>query len=75
MRGLVMENHVGMEPDPENDALVALIRRLRPDVAQKQSFGGYLPYLANTNFGYLNRSTRTTSRSRLRAAVIVVWIC
>ncbi|KAG0073402.1 hypothetical protein BGZ90_011584 [Linnemannia elongata] len=38
MRGLVMENHVGMEPDPENDALVALIRRLRPDVAQKQSF-------------------------------------
>ncbi|OAQ33604.1 hypothetical protein K457DRAFT_14824 [Linnemannia elongata AG-77] len=40
MRGLVMENHVGMEPDPENDALVALIRRLRPDVAQRETFSG-----------------------------------
>jgi hypothetical protein len=41
MRGLVTENHVGMEPDPENDALVALIRSLRPDIVQRQSFSGY----------------------------------
>ncbi|KAF9550914.1 hypothetical protein EC957_011461 [Mortierella hygrophila] len=41
MRGLVTENHVGMEPDPKNDALVALMRRLRPEVSQRQSFGGY----------------------------------
>ncbi|KAG0281521.1 hypothetical protein BGZ95_002763 [Linnemannia exigua] len=41
MRGLSTENYVGMEPDPKNDALVALMRRLRPDVIQGQSFGGY----------------------------------
>ncbi|KAG9067915.1 hypothetical protein KI688_011506 [Linnemannia hyalina] len=41
MRGLVTEGHVGIEPDLKNDALVALMRRLRPEVAQRQSFGGY----------------------------------
>ncbi|KAG0292509.1 hypothetical protein BGZ96_004044 [Linnemannia gamsii] len=35
MRGLVTENHIGMEPDPENDALVALIRNIRPYIAQR----------------------------------------
>ncbi|KAG9067916.1 hypothetical protein KI688_011507 [Linnemannia hyalina] len=59
MRGLVTENHVGMEPDPKNDVLVALIRRLRPDVVQKQTFGGYFPYLSNPNSNGLNRATRT----------------
>ncbi|KAF9142640.1 hypothetical protein BG015_000717 [Linnemannia schmuckeri] len=42
MRVLVTENHVGMEPDPKNDALVALMHRLRPDVVQRQSFDGIL---------------------------------
>ncbi|KAH7053579.1 hypothetical protein BKA57DRAFT_533145 [Linnemannia elongata] len=37
MRGLVTEAYVGMEPDPKNDVLVALIRKLRPDVVQNQS--------------------------------------
>ena len=43
MRGLVTESHIGIEPDAESDALVALIRRLRPDVVERQSFDGYLP--------------------------------
>ncbi|KAG0292510.1 hypothetical protein BGZ96_004045 [Linnemannia gamsii] len=30
IRGLVTGGHVGMEPDPKNDALVALMRTLRP---------------------------------------------
>ncbi|KAH7053621.1 hypothetical protein BKA57DRAFT_490256 [Linnemannia elongata] len=64
MRGLVTENYVGMEPDPENDALVTLIRRLRPDVVQNQSFGGFLPSLSNTNIEYLNGVTGTPSQSR-----------
>ncbi|KAK3836423.1 MAG: hypothetical protein JOS17DRAFT_814187 [Linnemannia elongata] len=54
IRGLVTENHIGMEPDPKNDALVALIRRLRPDVIQKQSFSGYSVYLS--------KATRTPSQ-------------
>ncbi|KAF9323367.1 hypothetical protein BGZ91_003623, partial [Linnemannia elongata] len=44
MRGLVTEAYVGMEPDPKNDALVALIRKLRPDVVQNQSLSRYLSY-------------------------------
>ncbi|KAF9125741.1 hypothetical protein BGW39_007191 [Mortierella sp. 14UC] len=49
MRGLATENYVGMEPDPKNDALVALMRRLRPNVRQGQSFGGYAT--STTGFG------------------------
>ncbi|KAG0366930.1 hypothetical protein BGX24_003470 [Mortierella sp. AD032] len=35
MRGLSTEGYIGMEPDPKNDALVALMRGLRPDVTQE----------------------------------------
>jgi hypothetical protein len=41
MRGLATGNYIGIEPDPKIDALVALMRRLRPNVVQGQSFGGY----------------------------------
>ncbi|KAG0298458.1 hypothetical protein BGZ97_004045 [Linnemannia gamsii] len=52
MRGLVKDNFVGIEPDPKMDALVALIRRLRTDVAQRQSFNGYSgPIFTSTVFG------------------------
>ena len=53
MRGLVTKGHVGMEPNLKNDALVALMRRLRPDVAQRQSFGGYEagPQISDRQFG------------------------
>ncbi|KAG0281520.1 hypothetical protein BGZ95_002762 [Linnemannia exigua] len=52
MRGLSTENYVGMEPDPKNDALVALMRRLRPDVIQGQSFGGYATIGTGFGFGF-----------------------
>ncbi|KAF9904160.1 hypothetical protein EC991_002995 [Linnemannia zychae] len=41
MRGLLMDGFVGMEPNPKNEALLELMRTLRPDVVQLQSFGGY----------------------------------
>ncbi|KAF9144255.1 hypothetical protein BGX30_013433 [Mortierella sp. GBA39] len=63
MRGLVTENHVGMEPDPENDALVVLIRRLRPDVVQKQTFGGYFSNVPQTTASRSSPKTRNTTRA------------
>ncbi|KAG9067961.1 hypothetical protein KI688_011552 [Linnemannia hyalina] len=51
-RGLVTDSYVGAEPDPKIDALIALLRRLRPDVAQRQSFGGYATKIAHTSFGF-----------------------
>ncbi|KAG0292508.1 hypothetical protein BGZ96_004043 [Linnemannia gamsii] len=50
MRGLVKENFVRIEPDPKTDALVTLMRRLRTDVAQRQSFCGYSKAPVKTNF-------------------------
>ncbi|KAG0201817.1 hypothetical protein BGX33_010087 [Mortierella sp. NVP41] len=41
MRGLSMDKHIGIEPDPKTDSLLALMRTLRPDVAHRQSFEGY----------------------------------
>ncbi|KAF9550913.1 hypothetical protein EC957_011460 [Mortierella hygrophila] len=63
MRGLVTENHVGMEPDPKNDALIALIRRLRPDVVQKQTFGGYFSNAPQTTASRFSPKTRSTTRA------------
>ncbi|KAG0373330.1 hypothetical protein BGX24_011847, partial [Mortierella sp. AD032] len=40
VRGLAMDAYLGMEPDPENDKLVEVMRRLRPKVVLGQSFGG-----------------------------------
>ncbi|KAF9898945.1 hypothetical protein EC991_009920 [Linnemannia zychae] len=51
MRGLVTENYVGIEPDAKNDTLLALIRKLRPDVVQGQSFERYTPRPAFGFFG------------------------
>ncbi|KAK3847753.1 MAG: hypothetical protein J3R72DRAFT_509157 [Linnemannia gamsii] len=53
MRGLSTESYIGMEPDPKNDALVALMRRLRPDVAQRQSLDGYTTTPRTGMFGVL----------------------
>ncbi|KAH7031714.1 hypothetical protein BKA57DRAFT_541069 [Linnemannia elongata] len=61
MRGLVMENHVGMEPDPENDALVALIRRLRPDVAQRETFSGSFSNVPQTTAPRFSLKTRNAT--------------
>ncbi|KAF9085115.1 hypothetical protein BGX23_009967, partial [Mortierella sp. AD031] len=41
MRGLSMDKHIGIEPDPKTDPLLALMRTLRPDVAHRQSFERY----------------------------------
>ncbi|KAF9084634.1 hypothetical protein BGX29_002452, partial [Mortierella sp. GBA35] len=41
MRGLSMDKHTGIEPDPKTDPLLALMRTLRPDVAHRQSFERY----------------------------------
>lgn len=49
MRGLVKDNFVGIEPNPKTDALVTLMRTLRTDVAQGQSFCGYSKVLVKTN--------------------------
>ncbi|KAG0201819.1 hypothetical protein BGX33_010089, partial [Mortierella sp. NVP41] len=38
MRGLSMDKHIGIEPDPKTDPLLALMRTLRADVAHRQSF-------------------------------------
>ncbi|KAF9550866.1 hypothetical protein EC957_011413 [Mortierella hygrophila] len=51
-RGLVTDNYIGVEPNPKVDALIALLRRLRPDVAQRQSFGGHATTMAHTSFGF-----------------------
>ncbi|KAK3837096.1 MAG: hypothetical protein JOS17DRAFT_787302 [Linnemannia elongata] len=49
MHGLVTQNYFGVEPDPKIDGLIALLRRLRPDVAQRQSFGGYATTTIHTD--------------------------
>ncbi|KAG9067917.1 hypothetical protein KI688_011508 [Linnemannia hyalina] len=63
MRGSVTENHVGMEPDPENDALVALIWRLRLDVAQRQTFDGYISNVPQMKASRSSPKTRNTPRA------------
>jgi hypothetical protein len=39
MRGLALDTHVGMEDDPEKDALRGLLQSLRPDILHTESLG------------------------------------
>ncbi|KAG0069485.1 hypothetical protein BGZ89_002771 [Linnemannia elongata] len=60
MRGLVTQSYIEVEPKPKVEALIALLRRLRSDVAQRQSFGGYripAPPFGEPSKGTLFRST------------------
>ncbi|KAF9125740.1 hypothetical protein BGW39_007190 [Mortierella sp. 14UC] len=41
VRGLVTDGYLGVEPDPEKDALREVMRGMRPDVVLGQSFDGY----------------------------------
>ncbi|KAK3837043.1 MAG: hypothetical protein JOS17DRAFT_799900 [Linnemannia elongata] len=68
MRGLVTENHVGIEPDPEHDAHVALIRRIRPDVVQRQTFGGYFSSVSQTPASRTNPTRNMTRSFRVRGS-------
>ncbi|KAG0073138.1 hypothetical protein BGZ90_011672 [Linnemannia elongata] len=55
MRGLVTQSYIEVEPNPKVDALIALLRRLRSDVAQRQRFGGYR--IPATPFGEPSKGT------------------
>lgn len=41
MRGLALDTHVGMEDDPERDALRGLLQSLRPDILHTESQGHF----------------------------------